>query len=103
MNGTFEVKTQTNNSTYEYTASNIIVQGSYVKAIPSGDLQQINGQCYRPAQGGGIGEFFGNFNGFVRTEGGEVRYSMSEMSRQDANLVWDAIDEIELAILGENE
>jgi hypothetical protein len=33
---------------------------------------------------------------------GEIRYSMSEMSRRDSNLVWDAIDGIEPYILGEN-
>ena len=40
-------------------------------------------------------------HGFAR-DGQEIKYSMSEMSRQDANLVWDAIDEIEPLITGED-
>jgi hypothetical protein len=49
---------------------------------------------------GGQGEYIGNFNGYMRD--GEVKYSISEMSRKDANKVWDAIDEIEQNILGTN-
>lgn len=102
MTGTFVIKTQTNNATYEYKAQNIIVQGAYVTEAASGNLQSINGSCYRVGQDGNVGAFFGNFNGFAR-DGETIKYSMSEMSRQDANLVWDAIDEIEPYITGANE
>ena len=101
MNGTFEVKTLTSNATYEYKASNIIVQGAYVKDANTGNVQSINGSCYRVGQDGSLGAFFGNFNGFAR-DGETIKYSMSEMSRQDANLVWDAIDEIEPYVMGED-
>lgn len=101
MNGTFEIKSSTNNSQYEYTTSEMIIQGSFAKDIPSGNVLSINGNCYRKTQDGSLGDFFGNFNGYAR-DGGDIRYAMSEMSRQDANLVWDAIDEIEPIILGED-
>ena len=39
----------------------------------------------------------------VHLRDGEVRYSLSEMSRKDSNKVWDAIDEIEPYVMGENE
>ena len=63
-------------------------------------LQNVSGSAYRLAQGGQRGEYVGNFNGYMRD--GEIRYTMSEMSRRDSNKVWDAIDEIEANIMGSN-
>ena len=51
-------------------------------------------------QDGNTGEYIGNFIGNSR--GGEVKYSLSEMSRRDSMMVWDAIDELEAFINGEN-
>lgn len=101
MEGIFEIKKVTSNSTYEYKNDDVIVTGSYAKDVTNGQLQSLNGQCYRN-NNGAQGEFFGNFNGVPRSNG-EIRYSMSEMSRQDANIVWDAIDEIEPCVLNDGE
>jgi hypothetical protein len=98
--GTFEIKSQTNNAQYEYVNDVIIVQGNYQKNALNGDIQSINGTAYRKDQEGEMGEHIGSFNGYVRN--GEIRYSLSEMSRRDSNLVWDAIDEIEPHVTGEN-
>lgn len=98
---TFEIKSQTNNATYEYKDENLVVQGNYVKDGTSGDLVSVSGSCYRVNQQGQQGEYVGNFNGYMRD--GEIRYTMSEMSRKDSNDVWDAIDEIEAHIIGENQ
>lgn len=99
--GTFVIKTQTLNAQYEYKDSNIIVQGNFVKDASSGDLQSISGSCYRINAQGEQGEYVGNFNGYMRD--GEIKYSVSEMSRKDSNLVWTAIGEIEPYVLGENQ
>lgn len=98
--GNFVVKNVTSNATYEYTGDSIIVTGNYVKNATTGALQTYNGQCYRKNAQGQQGEYFGNFNGFLREGSQEVKYSMSEMSRRDSNLVWAAIDEIEPYVLG---
>lgn len=98
--GTFEIKSQTNNAQYEYKDDAIIVQGNYQKDALTGDVRSINGTAYRKDQQGEIGENIGNFNGYVRN--GEIRYSLSEMSRRDSNAVWDAIDEIEPHVTGED-
>ena len=98
---TFEIKSQTNNATYEYKDENLVVQGNYAKDGTSGDLVSVSGSCYRVNQQGQQGEYVGNFNGYMRD--GEIRYTMSEMSRKDSNDVWDAIDEIEAHIIGENQ
>lgn len=104
--GTFVIKTRSENSQFEYksTTDAILISGSFVKDLTSGKVQSINGSCYRLTQDEQAGEYFGNFNGNLREgDSEEIRYSMSEMARRDANKVWDAIDEIEPAILGEDE
>jgi len=101
MNGNFEVKKVTENTSYEYKNSEIIVLGTYSKNGTTKKLESIHGDCYRKGQDDSQGEFFGSFNGIVRSND-EVRYSMSEMSRRDANKIWDAIDEVEPEVLGEN-
>lgn len=98
--GTFNITSSTLNNSYEYKDENIIVNGNYTKNAQTGSLQSINGSCYRINSEGEQGDFVGSFNGNVRN--GEIYYSLSEMSRRDSNLVWDAIDEIEQYVTGEN-
>ena len=98
--GTFVIKSSTLNNQFEYSDESLIVVGNYAKDAQNDELQNVSGSCYRN-NGGEQGEYVGNFNGYMRD--GEIRYSMSEMSRKDSNKVWDAIDEIEANILGENQ
>ena len=98
--GTFNIISSTLNTQYTYTDENLIVEGNYTKEAQSGDIQNINGSCYRNNEGG-HGEYVGNFNGYMRN--GEIKDSVSEMSRKDSNLVWTAIGEIEPYVLGENQ
>lgn len=88
------------NKTYILENENIIVNGSYQTDEQSGELQTVQGSCYRAVAEGQEGNYIGNFNGALRN--GEMKYSLSEMSRKDSMLVWDAIDEIEAYITGEN-
>lgn len=88
------------NKTYELKNENIIVNGSYQTDEQSGELQTVQGSCYRN-QDGNMGAYIGNFMGTTRD--GEVKYSLSEMSRRDSMMVWDAIDELEAFINGENQ
>ena len=97
--GTFNVTSSTLNNGYEYSNEYVTVNGNYTMDATNNTLQNVSGSVYKPAVGG-QGEYIGNFNGYMRD--GEVKYSISEMSRKDANKVWDAIDEIEQNILGTN-
>ena len=97
--GTFNVISSTLNSQYEYKDANLVVNGSFAKDATTNTLQNVSGSCYRITPDGGQGDYVGNFNGYMRDE--EIRYSLSEMSRKDSNKVWDAIDEIEVYVLGE--
>ena len=96
--GTFEIKNQTTDTQYEYRNENIIVQGGYIKDAETDELKSVNGSCYRPtASEEEIGEDIGNFNGYMRD--GQIKYDMSEVTRQDSELVWIAITEIEQNII----
>ena len=98
--GTFTVTSSNLQNQYNYSNDTLIVIGNYSMDATTSTLQNVAGTAYRKNQDGSQGEYVGNFNGYMRD--GVVKYSISEMTRQDANLVWDAIDEIEANILGEN-
>ena len=96
---TFVIKSQTLSVMYEYKDDSLVVTGSFNKDAADGTLLTINGQCYRN-NGGNQGDYVGNFNG--NPSGGEIHYDLSQMSRQDSNLVWNAIGNIEAEVLPQN-
>ena len=99
--GTFNIKSSTLNSQYDYKDANLVVNGSFAKDATSDQLKNISGSCYRINSEGEQGDHIGNFNGYMRN--GKMLYSLSEMSREDSLSVWDAITEIEQYIIGTNQ
>lgn len=97
----FNITSSTLNTSYNYKDV-IIVQGSFVKDATTGNLTSINGSCYRKNQQGEQGDYIGKFNGSPQPSG-EITYDLSQMSRADNNLVWDAIDDIESQVLPVDE
>jgi len=95
--GTFAVINSTLNSSYNYTDESVVVNGNFSKDATNDTLQSISGSVYHKTESGEQGEYIGNFNGYQREDG--LKYSLSEMSRKDANKVWDAIDGIEPHVL----
>ena len=98
--GNFHVDSSTLNNQYTFIDDNLYINGNYSLDAQSQKVQNVNGTVYRN-NNGNKGDYIGNFSGFMRDD--EMKYSISEMSRKDANNVWDAIDEIEANIIGENE
>lgn len=99
--GNFVITSSSLNNQYTYNDENVSVSGTYSIDATSHAIQGINGQVYASAEGSSQGEYIGTFNGYMRNDG--VYYTLSEMPRRKANLVWNAIDAIEAAINGENE
>lgn len=95
--GNFKVINETKNSQYGYDNTDVIVNGNYNTNVKDGVVMNISGSVYRKNSSGEQGEYIGNFNGQARD--GEVKYSLSEMTRSDSNIVWAAIDDIESNIL----
>ena len=98
--GKFVITSSKVTKTYGYSDENIFVSGQYQADENTGMVQTIQGSCYHPVPGG-AGEYIGTFTGVERN--GEIKYSLSEMSRKDSMLVWNAIDEIEQNILPQEE
>ena len=96
---TFTVTSSNLNCGYEYKNESVEVTGSYSKDATTDTMINVSGTAYVTTPDG-RGDYIGNFNGYMRDN--EVRYSLSEMSRKNSNLVWNAIDEIELNIIGSN-
>ena len=98
--GTFDITSSNISSQYNYNNENVIVVGNVKQDAETRELQSISGTAYRKDQHGEMGECIGNFNG--NANNGVVKYSLSEMSHQDSDLVWSVIDEIEADITGDN-
>lgn len=96
---TFAIKSSSMSTNYEYSDENLIVVGNYIKDMVSESVTNINGTCYELVDGA-QGDYVGRFNGSVKNN--ELVYSLSEMSRAESNMVWDAIDGIEPYVLGTN-
>lgn len=92
----FTITSETINAQYEYVDTSIFVQGAYVTNKQTDELISLQGSCSRN-NNGSAGAYIGNFNGYIRN--GEIKYDLSEMTRADSNLVWDAIDDIESNVL----
>lgn len=98
--GNLVIKDSTSKTTFEYSNDKMIAQGEYEKGL-QGKLKTVKATCFHKNEDGTIGTNFGNFNGIMRSDE-KVHYSMSEMSREDSTTVWDAIDEMEPEIIGED-
>ena len=99
--GTIKVTSSTLNTNFTYENENLFINGSYQKDAKSDELKNISGTCYKPKDGVQTGEYIGNFNG--RNDSGTMKYSLSDMTRQDTIVILDAIEEIEQFINGENQ
>lgn len=98
--GNYVEKSSQLNCTYSYDNDYVIVNGSYAKNADTQQLISVHGDVYTKVNGG-QGAYIGNFNGTMNGDN-QIDYDLSAMSRADSNKVWDAIDEIEPYITGEN-
>lgn len=88
------------NEQFNYQNEDLFVIGSCDKdASNDNALINLSGQVYRNNEGQ-QGDYVGNFMGYMRD--GVMKYSISEMTRTDANKTWDAIDEIQADLTGQN-
>ena len=91
--GNFKVINETKNTQYGYDNTDVIVNGNYNTNTKDGVVMNISGSVYRKNSSGEQGEYIGNFNG--QMVNGVMKYTTSQMTRQQYNLVMDLIDELE--------
>ncbi len=80
---------------YSFEDENLIGNFNVQKDVVAGTVTNINGQMYRLVDGK-QGDYVGNFTGSLRN--GEMKYCLSEMTKEDSALMWTAIEEIEAAL-----
>ena len=97
----FNITSSTLNSNFSYENESLCINGSFMQDAKTEELQNISGTAYKPNVEGQQGTYVGNFNG--RMVNGVMKYTLSDMTRQDTMLVLDAIDEIEQYIAGANQ
>ena len=97
----FDVTSSALNNQYSYENEDVTVMGNYIMDVKNETLQSVMGSVYKQSSvTGKEGDYIGNFNGYMRN--GEIKYSVSEVSSQDAVLILTAIADIEANIKGEN-
>lgn len=97
----FKILISTQNDTYQYDSESLSINGVSQKDAKTDELQNISGTAYKPNGETQQGTYVGSFNG--RMVNGVMKYTLSDMTRQDTMLVLDAIDEIEQYIAGANQ
>ena len=97
----FDVTSSALNNQYSYENEDVTVMGNYIMDVKNETLQSVMGSVYKQSSvAGQQGDYIGNFNGYQRD--GQIKYSVSEVSSQDAVLILTAIADIETNITGEN-
>ena len=97
--GTFTKTQSVIDNQYSYTNESIAISGNYFIDAPTGTFRGIMGSVFAIDTEGNPGKFIGSFNGSM--EGEEMSYSFSQMTKENYDLVWDAIKEIEPYLTGE--
>lgn len=95
--GNFKVISETKNTQYGYDNTDVIVNGNYNTNTKDGVVMNISGSVYRKNESGEQGDYIGNFNGRMTETG--MKYSFSEMSREQSAQVWEVIAVVEENIL----
>lgn len=96
--GTF-TKTQTViDNQYSYINESLAISGNYFVDAATDTFTSIFGSVFCVDTEGNQGEFIGSFNGSMK--GDKMSYSFSEMTKENYDLLWVAIKEIEPHVIG---
>ena len=99
--GTF-TKTQTViDNQYSYVNESIAISGNYFVDGQTSTFKSVSGSVFAMDSEGHQGEFIGSFNGSMSGE--KMTYSFSQMTKEDYDLVWEAIKEIEPHVIEDND
>lgn len=90
--GNFEILSSMLNINFTFNNDDVSINGSAQKDGKTGDIQTLSGACYTPSESS-EGDHIGNFSGHRRD--GKMLYSLSDIEPADAQIVADAIAEIE--------
>ena len=97
--GTFTKTLVTIDNQYNYQNASLIISGNYFVDGTTSAFKSVIGSVFSVDTELQQGEFIGTFNGSMIED--KMSYSISQMTKEKSDLVWEAIREIEPYILGE--
>lgn len=100
--GTFNIKSSSINTKYEYESDSAVVTGGFTKDAETKALKSLNGDVYQKDSDGNPSVRIGRFTGEVN-EDGSIAYNTPYMTEHQREVLTNAIKDIESNILGKNE
>lgn len=98
--GTFNVTSSEQSNQYTYSNGKVAIDGKYSVDALASTPKTVGGSVFTVKEDGSNGDYIGNFNG--NCHDGSWKHSLSEMTCQQAIIVYEAIAEIEVEISGSN-
>lgn len=99
--GTFTKTQSVLDNQYSYTNENLAISGNYFVDAATGTFKNVIGSVFSVDTEGREGEFIGSFSGSMIE--GKMAYSFSQMTKDQYDLVWIAVKEIEPYVIGEDK
>lgn len=96
--GEFTITMSTIDNQYNYHNDTVLLGGNYFVDAQTSTFRGVSGMAYSTDTNGNQGKFIGSFNGHLVE--GEMVYSFSQMTKQQYDLVWEAVKELEPYITG---
>lgn len=98
--GTFTKTLTTIDNQYSYQNESLVISGNYFVDGATNAFKSVIGSVFSVDTELHQGEFIGSFTGSMI--GDKMSYSFSQMTKEQSDLVWVAISEIEPYVLGDN-
>ena len=99
--GTFIKTLTTIDNQYSYQNESLIISGNYFVNGATSAFKSIIGSVFSVDTELQQGEFIGTFNGSMIED--KMSYSFSQMTKEQSDLVWVAVKEIEPYVLGKDK
>lgn len=99
--GTFTKTQSVLDNQYSYVNASLAISGNYYVDATTSTFKSVSGSVFAMDSEGIQGEFIGSFNGSISGE--KMIYSFSQMTKEDYDLVWEAIKEIEPHVIEGND
>lgn len=99
--GTFTKTRSVLDNQYSYVNESLMIAGNYILDAATNAFINVSGSVFAVGVNGNQGDFIGSFNGSMDDD--KMSYSFSQMTKEQSDLVWEAVKEIEPYVLGKDK
>ena len=93
----FKKTSATLNENYDYSDDSVMGTVNVHSDPETNAIVSMNGQVYEKTKEGTQGAYIGNFNG--QMQNGVMKYTTSQMTREQNNIVMDLVEELEQELI----